>query len=154
MVSIHSSVVAAQNMHGHFLFSFDVGPLFPAVSCSLSLTNKLFCSAGLFNMRVRIHVAYGLIAATYIATICSILFGCRPLHKNWQIYPDPGSTWDFHLVPYWITDCSFLRSLPAGCVQNRYLCDGRFECDDRHISHQYSSTGKICPRTHQPSCAD
>lgn len=47
--------------------------------------------AGLINMRVRIHVAYALIAATYIATICSILFGCHPMHKNWQIYPDPGS---------------------------------------------------------------
>lgn len=49
-------------------------------------------------MRVRIHVAYGLIAATYIATICSIIFGCFPLHKNWQIYPNPGSE-------------SFIRSL-------------------------------------------
>ncbi|KAJ5110248.1 hypothetical protein N7532_002893 [Penicillium argentinense] len=48
-------------------------------------------TAGLINMRVRIHVAYGLIAATYIATICSILFGCHPMHKNWQIYPDPGN---------------------------------------------------------------
>ncbi|CAI7668271.1 unnamed protein product [Penicillium manginii] len=48
-------------------------------------------TAGLINMRVRIHVAYGLIATTYIATICSILFGCYPLHKNWQIYPDPGN---------------------------------------------------------------
>jgi hypothetical protein len=44
-------------------------------------------------MRVRIHIAYGLIAATYIATLCSILFGCYPMHKNWQIYPDPGSKW-------------------------------------------------------------
>lgn len=42
-------------------------------------------------MRVRIHIAYGMIAATYIVTICSILFGCHPMHKNWQIYPDPGS---------------------------------------------------------------
>lgn len=42
-------------------------------------------------MRVRIHVAYVMIAATYIATICSILFGCHPMHKNWQIYPNPGS---------------------------------------------------------------
>ncbi|KAJ5409119.1 hypothetical protein N7509_003002 [Penicillium cosmopolitanum] len=48
-------------------------------------------TAGLINMRVRIHVAYGLIAATYIATICSIIFGCFPLHKNWQIYPNPGN---------------------------------------------------------------
>ncbi|KAJ5092648.1 hypothetical protein NUU61_007518 [Penicillium alfredii] len=48
-------------------------------------------TAGLANMRVRIHIAYGLIATTYIATVCSILFGCHPMHKNWQIYPDPGN---------------------------------------------------------------
>lgn len=48
-------------------------------------------------MRVRIHIAYGLIATTYIATLCSILFGCHPMHKNWQIYPDPGSKRDGHL---------------------------------------------------------
>ncbi|KAF3399966.1 hypothetical protein F1880_007996 [Penicillium rolfsii] len=48
-------------------------------------------TAGLINMRARINIAYGLIAATYIATICSILFGCVPMHKNWQIYPDPGN---------------------------------------------------------------
>ncbi|KAJ5742812.1 uncharacterized protein N7511_011213 [Penicillium nucicola] len=48
-------------------------------------------TAGLINMRIRIHIAYGLIAGTYIVTVCSILFGCRPLHKNWQINPDPGN---------------------------------------------------------------
>ncbi|KAJ5122933.1 hypothetical protein N7448_009030 [Penicillium atrosanguineum] len=48
-------------------------------------------TAGLINMRVRIHIAYGLIAATYIATLFSILFGCHPMHKNWQIYPNPGN---------------------------------------------------------------
>ncbi|KXG54426.1 uncharacterized protein PGRI_075700 [Penicillium griseofulvum] len=48
-------------------------------------------TAGLVNMRIRIHIAYVLIAVTYIATICSILFGCHPIDKNWQIYPDPGN---------------------------------------------------------------
>lgn len=60
--------------------------------CSLLLIYILLSSAGLVNMRIRIHVAYVLIAATYIATICSILFGCYPMDKNWQIYPNPGST--------------------------------------------------------------
>jgi hypothetical protein len=60
--------------------------------CPLLLTYILPSSAGLVNMRVRIHVAYVLIAMTYIATICSILFGCRPMEKNWQIHPNPGST--------------------------------------------------------------
>ncbi|KAJ5824769.1 hypothetical protein N7447_007109 [Penicillium robsamsonii] len=48
-------------------------------------------TAGLVNMRIRIHIAYVLIGITYIATICSILFGCHPIDKNWQIYPDPGN---------------------------------------------------------------
>ncbi|CAG8890340.1 unnamed protein product [Penicillium egyptiacum] len=48
-------------------------------------------TAGLVNMRIRIHIAYVLIATTYIATICSILFGCHPMKKNWQIHPDPGN---------------------------------------------------------------
>ncbi|KAJ5365552.1 hypothetical protein N7517_008438 [Penicillium concentricum] len=48
-------------------------------------------TAGLVNMRIRIHIAYVMIAVTYIATICSILFGCHPIDKNWQIYPDPGN---------------------------------------------------------------
>lgn len=52
----------------------------------------LLSSAGLVNMRIRIHLAYVLIAITYIATICSILFGCHPMEKNWQIDPNPGST--------------------------------------------------------------
>ncbi|CAI7646505.1 unnamed protein product [Penicillium palitans] len=48
-------------------------------------------TAGLVNMRIRIHLAYVLIAVTYIATICSILFGCHPMEKNWQIDPNPGN---------------------------------------------------------------
>lgn len=43
------------------------------------------------NMQLRVRLAYVFIGVTYIAVICSILFGCHPMHKNWQIYPDPGS---------------------------------------------------------------
>lgn len=49
------------------------------------------CRAGLPNMQLRVRIAYVLIAVSYIATISSILFGCYPMHKNWQINPDPGS---------------------------------------------------------------
>ncbi|RHZ49765.1 hypothetical protein CDV55_102517 [Aspergillus turcosus] len=47
-------------------------------------------TAGLANMRIRVKVAYVAIGVTYLAVILSILFGCHPMHKNWQIYPDPG----------------------------------------------------------------
>ena len=47
--------------------------------------------SGLVNMRIRVRFAYVFVGVTYIAVICSILFGCHPMHKNWQIYPNPGS---------------------------------------------------------------
>ncbi|KAE8379390.1 hypothetical protein BDV26DRAFT_170520 [Aspergillus bertholletiae] len=48
-------------------------------------------TSGLVNMHRRVQIAYIFIAATYVVVICSILFGCHPMHKNWQIYPDPGN---------------------------------------------------------------
>jgi hypothetical protein len=46
---------------------------------------------GVDHMKMRIRVGLGLIGVTYVATILSILLGCHPMEKNWQIYPDPGS---------------------------------------------------------------
>ncbi|KAM7211357.1 hypothetical protein V8F06_013265 [Rhypophila decipiens] len=43
------------------------------------------------EFRSRIHVGFGLIAVTWLAVLLSILLSCVPLHKNWQIYPDPGN---------------------------------------------------------------
>lgn len=81
--------------------------------------NKISRS-GLINMRVRIHVAYGLIAATYIATVCSILFGCRPMHKNWQINPDPGSMY-FHSGPSVLSDLLTLSQITASPLSQRSI---------------------------------
>lgn len=53
---------------------------------TLTLTGR----AGLINMHIRVRVAYGAIGVTYLIVILSILFGCHPMHKNWQIYPNPG----------------------------------------------------------------
>ena len=78
-------------------------------------------SAGLINMRVRIHIAFGFIAATYIATICSILFGCHPMHKNWQINPDPGSMWLLYLVIGLIpNDCFQIIASPQ-CQRSTFM---------------------------------
>ncbi|KAK4150035.1 hypothetical protein C8A00DRAFT_37367 [Chaetomidium leptoderma] len=38
----------------------------------------------------RIYAGFVLIVVTWIAVLLSILFGCYPFEKNWQIYPDPG----------------------------------------------------------------
>ncbi|OAA65565.1 hypothetical protein SPI_02352 [Niveomyces insectorum RCEF 264] len=43
------------------------------------------------NYRWRIYVGFGMIVTTWLAVLLSILLGCRPMSKNWQIYPDPGN---------------------------------------------------------------
>ena len=50
---------------------------------------------GVDNMTIRIRIGLVAVVVTYIATILSILLGCMPMHKNWQIFPDPGSGWRF-----------------------------------------------------------
>lgn len=79
----------------------------------LSLTYILPFSAGLVNMRIRIHIAYVLIAITYIATVCSILFGCHPMDKNWQIYPNPGSVSYLLILRDRVSDYSLDYCQPA-----------------------------------------
>ncbi|KIW68453.1 hypothetical protein PV04_04396 [Phialophora macrospora] len=43
------------------------------------------------HMRMRVRLGYAVVISTYLATELSILFGCHPFHKNWQIYPNPGN---------------------------------------------------------------
>ncbi|KAF1837104.1 hypothetical protein BDW02DRAFT_577369 [Decorospora gaudefroyi] len=47
---------------------------------------------GIHRMDVRIKLAWALNGITYLAAVCMILFKCWPLHRQWQIYPDPGNT--------------------------------------------------------------
>ncbi|KAL2192432.1 hypothetical protein P885DRAFT_72988 [Corynascus similis CBS 632.67] len=39
----------------------------------------------------RIYAGFVLIVVTWIAVFLSIILGCHPFEKNWQIYPDPGN---------------------------------------------------------------
>lgn len=49
-------------------------------------------TSNLFGYRTRIYIGFGLIAATWLTVLFSILFGCGlPFEKNWQIYPNPGN---------------------------------------------------------------
>ncbi|KAF2445832.1 hypothetical protein P171DRAFT_431224 [Karstenula rhodostoma CBS 690.94] len=47
---------------------------------------------GLTRYRIRIHIAIGLIATTFVALIMTIYLSCRPFNHYWQISPDPGNT--------------------------------------------------------------
>ena len=46
---------------------------------------------GLYRMDARIKIAWTVLATTFLACVCVIVFQCRPFNKNWQINPNPGS---------------------------------------------------------------
>ncbi|KAB5545543.1 hypothetical protein GE09DRAFT_1243211 [Coniochaeta sp. 2T2.1] len=45
---------------------------------------------GVDRMALKINVGFVFVGATYVAGMLSILFGCFPIEKNWQIFPNPG----------------------------------------------------------------
>lgn len=79
-------------------------------------------------MDVRIKVAWMLNGSTYIAAVCMILFKCWPLHRQWQIYPDPGSEFSRE-YDFWNELTFTCRSLLPWSLQ--------VECD-LHYGAQYS----------------
>lgn len=47
------------------------------------------------SLRIRVRIAYVLIAATYVVVCLTILLSCQPMLKFWQISPNPGSKSSF-----------------------------------------------------------
>ncbi|EFX02433.1 hypothetical protein CMQ_2482 [Grosmannia clavigera kw1407] len=39
----------------------------------------------------RIYIGFCIIFTSWVTVLLSILLGCRPMSKNWQIYPNPGN---------------------------------------------------------------
>lgn len=55
----------------------------------LQALNKCVVSLGLVQQKlVKANVI--LCFLTYVGVIVTILAHCRPIHKNWQVNPDPG----------------------------------------------------------------
>ncbi|KAI0012720.1 hypothetical protein F4779DRAFT_566594 [Xylariaceae sp. FL0662B] len=48
-------------------------------------------TAGLQHLRLRIRIAYVLLAVTYLAVALTLILSCQPITKFWQINPDPGN---------------------------------------------------------------
>ncbi|AEO61141.1 hypothetical protein MYCTH_2121009 [Thermothelomyces thermophilus ATCC 42464] len=46
---------------------------------------------GVGNMSLKINIGFVLVFVTFFGTFFAILFGCYPVEKHWQIYPDPGN---------------------------------------------------------------
>jgi hypothetical protein len=46
---------------------------------------------GVGHMSLKINIGFVFVGVTFFGTFFAILFGCYPVEKHWQIYPDPGS---------------------------------------------------------------
>lgn len=42
------------------------------------------------HYRGPVYAGFALVIGTFIASVVTILGACRPLHKYWQINPNPG----------------------------------------------------------------
>ncbi|KAL7957718.1 hypothetical protein V8C34DRAFT_285067 [Trichoderma compactum] len=43
------------------------------------------------HYRIRIYIGFAFLAASYVVVALNLYLSCRPFHKLWQIYPDPGN---------------------------------------------------------------
>lgn len=102
-------------------------------------------------MKIRIRTGYVLIGVTYLATITAILAGCgAPFRKNWQIYPNPGST-SLLSRPYVTILAGRLiasRPLPACHLEDGYILYRGTECDYGHVPPFYPTTCKFPEALH------
>jgi hypothetical protein len=96
-------------------------------------------------MDVRIKITWGLLASTFIACVCVIVFQCRPFHKNWQINPNPGSKSEsLSLIMVAqraeLTD-SFIRCLSTGVLVLASVFHHGSEYCNRFVAHGDSHSG-------------
>jgi len=76
-------------------------------------------TAKLAHLQIRVYISYGLIGVTWVVMTLTLLLGCRPISKYWQIYPDPGICQPTNsplyvysvLIPDIVTDI-YLLSIP------------------------------------------
>ncbi|OJI84741.1 hypothetical protein ASPTUDRAFT_40761 [Aspergillus tubingensis CBS 134.48] len=77
-------------------------------------------TSGLNHLPARVRFAYILLGVTYLVVGLTIVLGCQPMHKNWQINPNPGNICQptkstlsvlIVVIPNVITDL-YLMSIP------------------------------------------
>lgn len=85
---IHMPSLDFEDMHAHLLHPLNVG--INGHVAKHQCAN--YDSDNVTHMKIRIRIGAVFLATTFLATFLTILLGCYPIKKHWQINPDPGST--------------------------------------------------------------
>ncbi|KAI1737232.1 hypothetical protein F4680DRAFT_451047 [Xylaria scruposa] len=96
---------------GWILYVFDLWAVKAAFAVFFSRL-----TSGLDRMRMRIYIAYGLLAVTYVFITLGLLLSCQPMHHFWQINPDPGPLCQPANSPFYV-----LSVLISDIVTDLYL---------------------------------
>ncbi|KAF2199027.1 hypothetical protein GQ43DRAFT_450569 [Delitschia confertaspora ATCC 74209] len=88
---------------------------------------------GVSNMQLKVKVGFAFVFVTFFATFFTILCGCWPISKHWQIYPDPGNfcypavsrlqAWTL-ITTNIVTDL-YIMSIPLPMVWNAHISVGK-----------------------------
>ncbi|KAI4274971.1 MAG: hypothetical protein LQ337_003535 [Flavoplaca oasis] len=106
-------------------------------TCMLIFFSRL--TIGVSNMKIRIRIGAVLLVVTYVATILAILLGCRPFHRQWQIYPDPGSeSWRHRRLVH----ADGYRLMPPRHIRIECWDRDSAQCYDRLLFDVRAITGK------------
>ena len=94
MDSLYSTALDFESVHAPFLCTSVVSQRYCTKDCACRsmLTLPLHDSDKVSNMALRIKIGAFVLPVTFLIVVCVELFGCSPVQKHWQIYPDPGST--------------------------------------------------------------
>ncbi|KAK3307690.1 uncharacterized protein B0T15DRAFT_530898 [Chaetomium strumarium] len=71
-----------------FGWTFYAASLWCIKGCVAVFYSRL--TTKLAHWQIYVYIAYAFIGGTWVITTCILLFGCQPMSKYWQIYPDPG----------------------------------------------------------------
>ncbi|KAI0452059.1 hypothetical protein F5B21DRAFT_506675 [Xylaria acuta] len=81
-------------------------------------------TSGLRHLHLRVYIAYALLALTYLFVALGLLLSCQPMHRFWQINPDPGplcqpTNSPFYVLAVLISDVTtdlYLVSIPLSLL--------------------------------------
>ena len=124
MARVYCSSLDLKDMHVDIFHSINVSGQLLLNICDHEAHD--YSRDNVTHMKIRITIGAVFLATTFLATFLTILLGCYPIKKHWQINPDPGSRNLFLRTKKSRTHHDS-RSLPTGRIEITSRCLNNLE---------------------------